>query len=902
MRKQLIACVVAGGLAMTAPPLGAFGAQNEAVKALLAASDRAARQLQFDEAEARVAEAMVLAERSGDAADIARSQRTRCANLSRESRLLEALTWCERALASFESLHDTPGTASALHGLAVAALALGKSGEARAYAERGLQVLAAGADDVVRGYLLMNLYSALPADRRSDDLLVEAADLGARLGDGALHGNALVRLGSAHFARGELDDARRKYEEGIDVLRLGSDVEGLAAAYLSLGRVFRAHGDYSGALQRYRQAIDLLAPTRERSTLVEALNASATALGALGRREEALATTERGLSLARESGNQRLIDFMEGNLAGMLMGVKAYDRAIPLLEGVIGRKPEPYIAAFRYTQLATALTHVGRAAEARPLADESVRLTRDLKQIDYLDQRLDTRAWILTKLGRFDEALADSREALAVIENLREQVVPSDFLKRGFGARSEAAYLRGIDLLARLGRSGEALAFAEQGRTRAFLDLLAARESGDTTLATRGAVTPGVTGGRDLASAARGRPLDLAGMDRIATRLDSTILVYCVLDEATLIWVVRPGATPSHTRVPIARDRLSSLVTATMGPLRDSPGATATRGPDDLTALPMRGLGLATLKRDDRSAWRELYGVLIDPIRTHLPPRNGRLTIVPHGPLFGLAFAALRSPSSGYLVEDYELHYSPAVSALDFTGRRQQAVASNANGPWVIVGNPALLPSVGGRALPPLPGAAREIVSIAALAPKGRARRLEGVHADEASLERTIVTSRPAVLHFATHGFVFDDGKTPPFLALHRRDASEQRDGRLTLDEVYGLTLETDLVVLSACRSGSGKVSNDGVIGLTRGFFYAGSPSVLATFWDVTDEATALLMSRFYRSYARNAGKGASLRAAQLALLRDLRLGRVVIEPSGRRVVLPEHPLLWAAFFLSGEP
>ena len=77
---------------------------------------------------------------------------------------------------------------------------------------------------------------------------------------------------------------------------------------------------------------------------------------------------------------------------------------------------------------------------------------------------------------------------------------------------------------------------------------------------------------------------------------------------------------------------------------------------------------------------------------------------------------------------------------------------------------------------------------------------------------------------------------------------------------------------------------------------------MLATFWDVVDEATARLMTSFYRDYVRTHAKGGSLRAAQLALLGDLRAGKIVVTAGGRKVTLPEHPLLWAAFFLSGEP
>jgi CHAT domain-containing protein len=262
----------------------------------------------------------------------------------------------------------------------------------------------------------------------------------------------------------------------------------------------------------------------------------------------------------------------------------------------------------------------------------------------------------------------------------------------------------------------------------------------------------------------------------------------------------------------------------------------------------------------------------------------------------------LQTGAGRYLIEDYELNYAPAASMLAYTGRRQEAVATNAKGPWAIVGNPATLPTVNDRALPPLAGAARELAAVAALAPKNGVVRLEGAKADEAALVRALETTHPTVLHFATHGFVFEDGKTPPFLALNRRGASAEADGRLTLDEVYALRLETDLVVLSACRTGSGRVTSDGVQGLARGFFYAGSPSVLATLWDVTDEATAMLMSTFYHQYVKAHAKGASLRAAQVALLADLRAGKVAVTVGGRRVTLPEHPLLWAGFFLSGEP
>jgi CHAT domain-containing protein/tetratricopeptide (TPR) repeat protein len=786
------------------------------------------------------------------------------------------------------------------------AATLGDAASAREYGDRALRIFDTLDDPVGRAGLLANMIRSGVAGDREAGWITEIAGVGDRFANDGLRAAAARMDGARLFNGGDLAGARTAFESAIRLYHKLGDVEAQAALYLNLGRVFRAHGDFEGALERYQKAIDLLLPTRERYTIVEAVNSYAVALGYLNRHQEALAHYERGLALARESGNQRYIDFMEGNLAGGLMSAGEFARAVPLLERAIEKKPELSLLGFRYNSLALALTSLGRAAEAVTPFSEAIRIARETKNTDSLQPRLGNRAWAYMELGRLEEALADMRETIALTEQIRARLLPSDFLKRGYGDRAEDEYRRTTEILSRLGRGSEALEVSELGRGRAFLDLLAARES---AAATGTAIDP--RGHGDLASAAIATPLDLAGIRQLAGRLQTSILMYAVHDQATLIWIVRPEGDPIHVRVPVARDKVAALVAATTAPLRDTANATPRRGgepagtaadDEDLTALPMRGLGLLALSRDDRSSWRGLHTMLIEPIRAYLPARGGRLTIVPHGPLLQLSFAALQGAGGRYLVEDYELHYAAAASALEFTGRRQRTVTANGGGPWAIVGNPARLPVVRDRPLAPLPGAAREVAAIAAIAPRGRAIRLDGAGADEAALSRALDSSRPSVLHFATHGFVFNDRKTPPFLALNRRGNTSADDGRLTLDEVYGLRLATDLVVLSACRTGSGQVGADGVVGLTRGFFAAGTPSVVATFWDVTDEATSILMAGFYRGYVKARTKGPSLRAAQLGLLADLRAGKVVVAAAGRRVTLPEHPLLWAAFFLSGEP
>ena len=111
-----------------------------------------------------------------------------------------------------------------------------------------------------------------------------------------------------------------------------------------------------------------------------------------------------------------------------------------------------------------------------------------------------------------------------------------------------------------------------------------------------------------------------------------------------------------------------------------------------------------------------------------------------------------------------------------------------------------------------------------------------------------------------------------------------------------------DLVVLSACRSGRGRVTGDGVAGFTRAFISAGARTVVASLWDAPDEPARRLMASFYRQLAGGHDKAESLRAAQLARLADLRAGRVKVTSPAGEVVLPPHPALWAGFRVHGLP
>jgi CHAT domain-containing protein len=145
------------------------------------------------------------------------------------------------------------------------------------------------------------------------------------------------------------------------------------------------------------------------------------------------------------------------------------------------------------------------------------------------------------------------------------------------------------------------------------------------------------------------------------------------------------------------------------------------------------------------------------------------------------------------------------------------------------------------------------------------------------------------VVHFATHGLL--DSKHPELsglvLSLVDKNGRPQ-DGFLDLEDIYNLNLPVDLVVLSGCQTGLGKqISGEGLIGLTRGFMYAGASRVVASLWAVNDRATAELMTQFYRALEQGKMRpAAALRAGQIEMWKK----------SGWRA-----PYYWAAFQIQGD-
>lgn len=702
--------------------------------------------------------------------------------------------------------------------------------------------------------------------REREALLQRARQLAETSRNLRQQGIAWQLLGRVCLADGLYRCALERYQRAAQFFRRARSGPQLAVLNNEFGLLLYEHGKYAEAQQLLHEAVLFHREFGDQRRLTMALPGLALVNAKLGQRAEALSNiAETPTTLAP----LQAANYAKALLGNAWVELGQYDKAIELLAPVL--RSRIHVPFFAYRGLAAAYYHAGRDEDVDRVVTHCLTQQVNLDPETEVGRRqsdcLYWRARSLYRRGDLDGALKDIQAGLAAVESMRSQLVNADLMKRDFdSSRREVADLA-MEVLFAGRRYADALQVAEQWRARAFLDLLASQ--GESEKPRMPEVRhPRIRRVLHLASepplASRGSSGSATSGDiaHTATRLQSVVLSYWTTPSGVYLWLVTPSGKVkgSYSAIPLVN--LEGLIARTQS------WKTAA----------------------DRAAWRRLYDLLIAPLQSDLPKESGALlTLVPHGPLLNLSFAALLDRGGRYLLERYALHYTPAAALLDFTMREPAA------GPLRVlaVGNPKNPALADGKPLAALAGSRQEIAAIAAAVPAARLTRVEGAQA----LPATVTASAAGhdVLHFATHSVVDADQPFQSFLALS--------DGqRLTAGEIYDLDTKPSLVVLSACRSAGGPVSADGVLGLTRAFFYAGAAGIIASVWEVPDQTAPRLAAALYRSLEKGQSRSQALRSAQLSLLRELRGGKVTAETAAGPVALEEHPALWAGFLLQGEP
>lgn len=469
-----------------------------------------------------------------------------------------------------------------------------------------------------------------------------------------------------------------------------------------------------------------------------------------------------------------------------------------------------------------------------------------------------TQATILTELGMnlslkgdFLEAETALKSALIQTENsqkLQQEKLGIPLTVKDYEFEITAnRWLQ--EVLVNLNKPQEALELSEKSRARAFKDLLVNR----LNLSTQ---SP-----HDSDSA------NLEKIKKIAQTQKSTLVQYTITYDDLwvsygnypnpkvtnlLIWVIQPTGEIRFRQIKL-RDQEISLWES----VRKTREAVTKRNSRKVVA--------------DRQL-QELYQFLIEPIAEFLPANpNDAVIFIPQDFLFLVPFPALQDRTGKHLIEKHTILTSPSIQVLDLTHTQQQKLQNTVNG-VLIVGNPTMP-----EKLSPLPGAEQEVKSIA---PLFSAQPLLGDQATkEAVLQRI---NQAQIVHLATHGLL--DRSDSGLLGSLVFAPTPQDAGFLTVREIMSLKLNAELVVLSACHTGRGLITGDGVVGLSRSFIAAGVPSVIVSLWAVPDAPTATLMVSFYQHLKNGLDKAQALRQAMLAMLKNA-----------------SNPVEWAAFTLIGE-
>ncbi len=714
-------------------------------------------------------------------------------------------------------------------------------------------------------------------------ILQPSLDKGDKLSSFQLYLLAASYSGIRNYSRAlvTIDLLQKQIDEG-DRTSVGSDLT--VYPQILRGSIYLDQGEPQKAIQEGNLAFKLLSEGgRDKSgfnasQLINIYDILGVAYALSGNTADAhrIANSLQNVSITVMNGPEKY-----SALARIYMALKEYDHALTSIKNpnakVTGSITAFYDQTFQEIPnlyiLSKSLYETGNLKEAKKGYDQLLRHPQ-IEQIGgiYWIVLLD-RAKIALAEGQNKYAEEMLKKAIDVIEKHRSSI-NTEAGRIGFVGDKQTAYAELTTLLLTQGRYTEAFSYVERAKSRALVDLLASQkniqtrnrqsEQIKTTLAELNKAE------NDLTVVAQSENKE----DQAKTRSIVLTLKKDLQEKAPELASLVSVTTPSTAEI---QNRLSKDETLLEYYFTGSDWYIFILTKDSITAQKLPASDLAatiealrkTITTHTSMSFNQhaqtLYRQIFAPISPLL--KTKKLVIVPHGVLHYLPFAML-SVGDEYLIDRFSLRILPSAGVLIFL----QAPAKKAESGALILGNPKL-----DDKKYDLKFAQAEAVAIGRIIPGSNV--LLRTDASKTNLQN--LGSNYSVIHLAVHG-LFDLDK--PLDSALLLAADNNNDGLLRAGDLYTLSLNADLVTLSACETALGKVSTgDDVVGFTRGFLYAGARSLISSLWQVDDQATRDLMVNFYTNRPKMS-KDEALRQAQLKVKK-----------------LYPHPYYWAAFVLTGS-
>lgn len=751
------------------------------------------------------------------------------------------------------------------------------------------------------------------------NLTEQALQVWSSLGD--QQGIAQARQALAIFAaaQGQFETAQCNSAQALKVFHELGDKDNEGILLNNMGKLSREIGEPQASLGYYRHARITFAAVHDHLGEADAITGIAAALSAMGEYTRLSFLYQEKLRLAERTRNDVLLASGFANLAELdnlhhqfAKAEELYRRSAAIYHSNSQRRGESN------TLLSLARLQIEQHRDTEALSTlEAARVLKDaLGDQEGLAKIGFEITYIHRRMGKVEEALAAIEATIRIIESQRLQVANFDSRADYFAAVHQyySLYIQVLMALHKLhpqqGFAQRAFEASEQSKVRSLLDLLtvSSQNSPCDELLKKSINAEPLLGNSSQAEDAVAPSPAFLNLQQIQAEIqdDDIILEYALGDENSYLWAVERNHIASW-ELP-ASTQLGKLVKSFLGSL-------VLLQRKDETASDYAGrLGKTHQVYTAHAA--QLSRLLIGQLS--LPPEK-RLLIVPDAFLQSIPFSALPLSETGkknaVLLNDHEIVVLPSASALDAL-RKAAAKRLPPTAGIAVLADPVFEPHQSETRsssanvdrqrprshLPILSRALRDVHGSDDIPPLlgtlDEARAIQRIFGQSAHLALKYDANRKAVLnglvssyrvvHFATHGII--DTRHPEMsglvLSLFNKQGRMQ-DGYLRLGDVYKLKLSADLVVLSSCESALGKeLESEGIIGLPRGFLYAGAKSVISSLWKVDDKATKELMALFYSELHAGKSPAAALRSAQSTLARD---------------PYWSNPYYWAAFILQGE-
>ena len=713
-------------------------------------------------------------------------------------------------------------------------------------------------NDITQEYIclsnLANNFHLCCQEDKAIEYHQKSLELAKKNNDIAHVSRVLSNLGLVYQSLGQYEKSKNFHEQSLIILKTTNpNLKEEAQSLNNLGIIYNKLGQYDLAIEYHKKSLKI----KQEINYLLGKAISVMNIGICYHAQEkynlAIESHKEYLKILRETENSS--EEIKGliNIGNVYCSIKNYqlakdyyNQAIDILE----KNYSPRTEAYLLNGIGRACYCLGEYKQAIDYCQKQLDLAEKIGQSELKANALINMGFWYFKNDQLLEAENILIDAITVCESLRNGLNYNDQLSL-FDTQINIYFLL-QEVLVKENKYSKALEIAERGRARAFIELLSKRF-----------VTVPQKIDNQLPS--------LEKIKKIALDYNSIIVEYSIIySYALYIWVIKPSGEIVFRSIDL-------------NPLLENETS-------------LREIAIEARRTIDESSWPDarhymkiLYEYLIQPIQDILPLEpESQIIFIPQHELYLVSFAALQDTTGKFLIEKYTISIAPSIQSLEIIQNQRNCIITKA---WeykescinaLIVGNPTM-PTIP-FSKPPiqfksLPHAQEEAQQVAALF---KTEAITGNRATKLHILDLLPKAR--LIHLATHGILdlTDESGIPGVIAL----APSNGDcGLLTSGEILDLELNAELVVLSACNTGLGRITNDGMVSLSCCLFFAGVPSVIVSLWEVPDNSTKLLMTNFYQNLQNNMNKAQALRKAMQTLLEDYR----------------NCPKMWAGITLIGE-